>query len=74
MESLYYACAFSLLISHILNERIRFPLSQIVGEVLKQLTEDKFIVKATNGPRYVVGCRRQLDKEKLKVFNVPLLN
>lgn len=24
------------------------------------------IVKATNGPRYVVGCRRQLDKAKLK--------
>nr|KAG5689579.1 hypothetical protein BaRGS_021100 [Batillaria attramentaria] len=38
----------------------------IVGEVLKQLTEEKFIVKATNGPRYVVGCRRQLDKSKLK--------
>ncbi|EHH19997.1 hypothetical protein EGK_02756, partial [Macaca mulatta] len=37
-----------------------------VGEVLKQLTEEKFIVKATNGPRYVVGCRRQLDKSKLK--------
>jgi ATP-dependent 26S proteasome regulatory subunit len=34
--------------------------------VLRQLTEDKFIVKATNGPRYVVGCRRQLDKAKLK--------
>jgi 26S proteasome regulatory subunit T4 len=33
---------------------------------LKQLTEDNFIVKATNGPRYVVGCRRQLDKTKLK--------
>ncbi len=33
---------------------------------MKQLTEDKFIVKATNGPRYVVGCRRQLDKTKLK--------
>jgi len=41
-------------------------IGQIVGEVLKQLTEDKFIVKATNGPRYVVGCRRQLDKTKLK--------
>lgn len=41
-------------------------VGQIVGEVLKQLTEEKFIVKATNGPRYVVGCRRQLDKEKLK--------
>merc|ERR1711953_212158 len=39
---------------------------QIVGEVLRQLTEEKFIVKATNGPRYVVGCRRQLDKSKLK--------
>ncbi|KAI1280653.1 26S proteasome regulatory subunit 10B [Halotydeus destructor] len=41
-------------------------VGQIVGEVLKQLTEDKFIVKATNGPRYVVGCRRQLDKSRLK--------
>ena len=41
-------------------------VGQIVGEVLKQLSEE-FIVKATNGPRYVVGCRRQLDKSKLKV-------
>uniref|UniRef100_A0A2K5Z253 AAA+ ATPase domain-containing protein n=1 Tax=Mandrillus leucophaeus TaxID=9568 RepID=A0A2K5Z253_MANLE len=41
-------------------------VGQIVGEVLTQLTEEKFIVKATNGPRYVVGCRRQLDKSKLK--------
>ena len=43
-------------------------VGQIVGEVLKQLTDEKFIVKATNGPRYVVGCRRQLDKNKLKVL------
>jgi 26S proteasome regulatory subunit T4 len=28
--------------------------------------KQKVIVKATNGPRYVVGCRRQLDKTKLK--------
>lgn len=41
-------------------------VGQIIGEVLKQLTDDKFIVKATNGPRYVVGCRRQLDKKRLK--------
>lgn len=41
-------------------------VGQIVGEVLKHLTEEKFIVKATNGPRYVVGCRRQLDKKRLK--------
>merc|ERR1712004_819278 len=41
-------------------------VGQIVGEVLRQLTEEKFIVKATNGPRYVVGCKRQLDKAKLR--------
>ena len=34
--------------------------------MLRQLTEEKFIVKASNGPRYVVGSRRQLDKSKLK--------
>merc|ERR1712012_478479 len=41
-------------------------VGRTVGEVLRQLTEEKFIVKATNGPRYVVGCRRQLDKAKLR--------
>lgn len=41
-------------------------VGQIVGEVLKQLTDEKFIVKATNGPRYVVGCRRSINKEALK--------
>jgi 26S proteasome regulatory subunit T4 len=40
---------------------------QMLGEVLKQLTEEKFIVKASSGPRYVVGCRKTLDKAKLKV-------
>ncbi|EHB11761.1 26S protease regulatory subunit S10B [Heterocephalus glaber] len=41
-------------------------VGQIVGEVLKQLNEEKLIVKPTNGPRYVVGCHQQLDKSKLK--------
>ncbi|VDM64872.1 unnamed protein product [Angiostrongylus costaricensis] len=41
-------------------------VGQIVGEVLKQLAEEKFIVKTTNGPRYVVGCRRSINKEQLK--------
>ena len=41
-------------------------VGQIVGEILKQLTEEKFIVKATNGPRYVVGIRRGIDRTKLK--------
>jgi len=30
------------------------------------LTEEKFIVKASSGPRYVVGCRRGVDREALK--------
>lgn len=34
--------------------------------MLKQIDENKFIVKASSGPRYVVGCRTKLDKAKLK--------
>ncbi|KAJ3298696.1 26S protease regulatory subunit 10B [Rhizoclosmatium sp. JEL0117] len=41
-------------------------VGQMIGEVLKQLTEDKFIVKASSGPRYVVGCRNKVPKDKLK--------
>ncbi|XP_065644749.1 26S proteasome regulatory subunit 10B isoform X2 [Hydra vulgaris] len=41
-------------------------VGQIVGEILKQLTDEKYIVKATNGPRYVVGIRRGIDKAKLR--------
>eukprot|EP00730_Choanoeca_flexa_P013109 TRINITY_DN4973_c0_g1_i1.p1 TRINITY_DN4973_c0_g1~~TRINITY_DN4973_c0_g1_i1.p1 ORF type:complete len:389 (+),score=117.01 TRINITY_DN4973_c0_g1_i1:22-1188(+) len=41
-------------------------VGQIIGEVLKQLTEEKFIVKASSGPRYVVACRRGVDRSKLK--------
>lgn len=48
-------------------------VGQIVGEVLKQLTDEKFIVKATNGPRYVVGCRRSINKEALKQVKSPLI-
>lgn len=40
-------------------------VGQIVGEVLKQLTADKFIVKASSGPRYVVGVRSRIDPLKL---------
>ncbi|CAG8672177.1 13893_t:CDS:2, partial [Racocetra persica] len=41
-------------------------VGQIIGEVLKQLDEERFIVKASSGPRYVVGCRNKVNKEKLK--------
>ena len=40
-------------------------MGQIIGEVLRQLDEDRFIVKASSGPRYIVGCRSKLDREKL---------
>lgn len=41
-------------------------VGQIVGEVLKQLTDDTFIVKAASGPRYIVGCRNTIRKDKLQ--------
>jgi len=40
-------------------------VGQIIGEVLKRLDEDRFIVKASSGPRYVVGCRTKVPKAKL---------
>ena len=41
-------------------------MGQIIGDVLRRLDGERFIVKASSGPRYVVGCRNKLDKEKLK--------
>jgi hypothetical protein len=41
-------------------------VGQIIGDVLKRLDKERFIVKASSGPRYVVGCRTRLDHEKLK--------
>merc|ERR1719253_1362380 len=41
-------------------------VGQIIGDVLKRLDNDRFIVKASSGPRYVVGCRSRLNYEKLK--------
>ncbi|KAL7467371.1 hypothetical protein ACHAXS_007611 [Conticribra weissflogii] len=41
-------------------------VGQIIGDVLKRLDGDRFIVKASSGPRYVVGCRSRLNYEKLK--------
>ena len=38
---------------------------QIIGEVLKRLDDDHFIVKSSSGPRYVVGCRTKVNKDKL---------
>ena len=41
-------------------------VGQLIGDVLKQIDDERFIVKASSGPRYVVGCRSKLEKSKLK--------
>ncbi|XP_068149028.1 26S proteasome regulatory subunit 10B-like [Drosophila tropicalis] len=41
-------------------------VGQMIGEVLKELSPNKYIVKASNGPRYVVGCRQQINKSRVK--------
>ncbi|KGB80075.3 26S protease regulatory subunit 10B [Cryptococcus deuterogattii R265] len=41
-------------------------VGQIIGEVLKQLDDERFIVKASSGPRYVVSYRPTLPGHKLK--------
>lgn len=41
-------------------------VGMLIGDILKRMDDDRFIVKASSGPRYVVGCRTQLDKAELK--------
>lgn len=41
-------------------------VGQIIGDVLKMLSPERYIVKASSGPRYVVGCRARLNQSKLK--------
>ena len=41
-------------------------VGQIIGEILKMLSEEKYIVRACNGPRYVVGVRSKIDRDLLK--------
>ena len=41
-------------------------VGQIIGELLRQLDDERYIVKASSGPRYVVGCRNKVSREALK--------
>jgi 26S proteasome regulatory subunit T4 len=40
-------------------------VGQMIGEVLRQLDADRFIVKLSAGPRYCVGVRVKVNKAKL---------
>lgn len=40
--------------------RVAQTCGQLIAEVLKRLDEERLIVKASSGPRYIVGCRRKV--------------
>ncbi|KAI5181416.1 26S proteasome regulatory subunit T4, partial [Pancytospora epiphaga] len=42
-------------------------VGQNIGEVLKKINDEKFIVKTTHGPRYVVGCSKGIDRSQLRL-------
>lgn len=41
-------------------------IGQLIGEIMKELSQEKYIVKASTGPRYIVGVRNSVDRSKLK--------
>ncbi|WFD44416.1 26S proteasome subunit rpt4 [Malassezia psittaci] len=41
-------------------------VGQIIGEVLRKLDNERYIVKASSGPRYVVGVRSSVPRTKLE--------
>jgi len=41
-------------------------VGMLVGEVLRAVSDERFIVLCSHGPRYLVGCRAGLDREKLQ--------
>ncbi|MES1912423.1 MAG: 26S protease regulatory subunit 10B [Cercozoa sp. M6MM] len=41
-------------------------VGQMIAEVMTSLDDERFIVKGSNGPRYVVGAREQVPREELK--------
>jgi len=43
-------------------------VGQQIGEVLKQLDDERFIIKASSGPRYVVGVRRKVSPRYMFSF------
>lgn len=47
------------------HQRALSTVGQLVGEVLKKLNDEKFIVKTSQGPRYVVGAKKSIDRELL---------
>ena len=40
-------------------------IGQLVGEAIQKITQDKIIVKAGRGSISIVGCRSNIEKQKL---------
>lgn len=47
--------------------RALLTIGQLVSEVLKKVDDEKYIVKGPSGARYLVNCRRNVPRDKLKV-------
>lgn len=48
-----------------LHSRAVATVGQMVGEIITKLTNEKFVVKTSQGPRYVVGAKKSLDRNKM---------
>lgn len=42
-------------------------VGQNIGEILQEITTEKYIVKTSHGPRYVVGCAKEIDRKRLRL-------
>ncbi|KAL1189382.1 26S proteasome regulatory subunit 10B -like protein A [Cardamine amara subsp. amara] len=44
---------------------LNFTRAETIGEIVKPLSKDRFIVKGDDGARYIVNCCSKVDKSKL---------
>ena len=51
------------------DARAIMSVGMLIGDILKRIDDENFIIKASSGPRYVVGVRGKLDKSVLKQGN-----
>ncbi|KAL6120539.1 hypothetical protein NUSPORA_02713 [Nucleospora cyclopteri] len=42
-------------------------VGQNIGEILQEINKEKYIIKTSHGPRYVVGCAKDIERHKLKL-------
>jgi len=42
-------------------------IGHLIGEVLRAVDDEKFIVKGPTGTRYLVGCKKAISRDKLKL-------